>query len=368
MDFIYNIIGTPLGWILWLCYQITHNYGISLLIFTVITRSAMLPLSFKQQKASVKMQLMQPKIKEIQTKYASNRQKMTEEMNMLYQKEGHNPASGCLPMAIPLLIMFGLIDVIYRPMKHILHLPQDIIQTIQEIALSLELVPSIKGLNPAQIKAVQSMRENVAPWLDGGVPQDIIQQINTLNLDFFGINLGLTPSGNMFKEIFTQGVFNPLLLIPLLSGITAMIVSLVSIKTTAASMQNAGAAGSSMKGMMLVMPIFSFMIALSVPAGVGLYWTYSNLFAIGQSLLMYKFYNPKEMAEKAKQAYEEQQERERQERIEAKKQAKLKIKNGEAQEAALSQKEINRRKLAAARKRDAEKYGETYVEVKDNEI
>lgn len=367
---IYTVIGTPLGWIMWACYHLIPNYGIALLVFTLIIRSAMLPLSIKQQKASAKMQMIQPKLAELQKKYANNREKLGEEMNKLYKKENYNPTSGCLPMLIPLVIMFGLIDVIYRPLKHILHLSGDIIANIEQIALNLGLVSNISGLNSSQILAAQSMRENVTPWIEGGISQDIISKIDTLNLNFFGMNLGLTPNLGMFSNIFAEGHFNPLLLIPILSGVTALISTLVMMRNSAANNQMAG--GGSMKIMMLMMPIFSFMIAFNVPAGVGLYWAYSNLYAIGQSLLLNKFYNPKELAEQVQKEYEERQERERQERIEAKKQAKLQAKEGnkgeQVDEKVLSQKEINRRKLAEARRRDAERYGETYVEVTDDDL
>lgn len=117
---------------------------------------------------------------------------------------------------------------------------------------------------------------------------------------------------------------------------------------------------------MLMMPVFSTMIAFSVPAGVGLYWFYSNIASLGQSLILNKFYNPKEMAEKARIEMEERREKERLERIEAKKLAK---ENGEeVKEKVLSQKEVNRKKLAEARKRDAERYGEEYVEVTDDDL
>lgn len=370
MDFLYRLIGTPLGWVMWLCYQVVKNYGVALFLFTLIVRGAMLPLTFKQQKSTAKMSLIQPQMAELQKKYANNREKLAEEMNKLYQKEGYSPTSGCLPMLVQFPILFGLIDVIYRPLKHILRLPAEVITTIEQITFDLGLVPSIKGLNPAQIRAAQDIRVNPGNWT--AIGQEMIDRINTLDLNFLGMDLGQTPSWDLFTGIFTGGGFNPLIFIPILSGVSALIMSLISMRNSAASMGDAGgSSAATMKGMMLMMPFFSFFIALSVPAGVGLYWFYSNLFGIAQSLILNKYYNPKEMAAKAKQEQEERLERERQERIEAKKNAKKKAKEAGEEyidEAALSQKEINRRKLAAARKRDAERYGEEYVDVTDDDI
>lgn len=363
MDFFYRIIGTPLGWVMWLCYQLTTSYGFSLFLFTLITRLIMLPLAIKQQKGTARMTMLKPQIDQLQKKYGDNKQKLNEETMALYQKEGYNPMSGCLPLLIQMPILFGLIDVIYRPMKHILRLPVEVVNLAESIALKLELVPTLKGLNAAQIRAIQSINENIQPWIELG--QENLNKILSLDMHFLGIDLGLTPSYSMFGDIFSKGVFSPLLLVPLLSGISALLLSLISMRNAAGTTE-AGAAAGSMKSMMFMTPIFSFVIAFNVPAGVGIYWFYSNLLALIQSLALYKFYNPKEIAEKARIEFEERQEAERQERIEAKKQAKLGAKA--IDEKAMTQKEINRKKLAEARKRTAERYGEEYVEVTDDDI
>lgn len=87
MNFITDILGWPLGIIMWLCYSLVQNYGIALLIFTIITRFALFPISIKQQKTSAKMAAFTPKLKELQKKYANNKQKLQEETMKLYEKE-----------------------------------------------------------------------------------------------------------------------------------------------------------------------------------------------------------------------------------------------------------------------------------------
>lgn len=364
MDAIYRVLGWPLGWGMWLCYNITQNYGIALLIFTILIRLVLFPLSLKQQKSTVKMQIIKPLIDELQVKYKNNKEKLNEEMMKLYQKEGYNPASGCLPLLIQMPILFGLIEVIYRPLKHILRFPADIITKGEEIVLALGLLGkngNLKGLNSAQIYIIQGVQSGQEAFNVMGA--EAIARIKEFQLSFFGMNLGITPTVGMLGEIF-KGQFNPVILIPILSGISALAVSLISMRNTPAS--DVAGANASMKSMMFMMPVFSTMIAFSVPAGVGLYWFYSNVVSIAQTLILNKFYNPKELAEKAKKEYEERREKERLERIEAKKIAKER--GEDAQEKALTQKEINRRKLAEARKRDAEKYGEEYVEATDEDF
>jgi len=363
LDAIYRILGLPLGYIMWACYQIVNNYGVALFIFTLLIRVVLFPLSLKQQRSTIKMQLLKPQMEEIQAKYKNNKEKLNEEMMKLYQKEGYNPASGCLPLLIQMPILFGLIEVIYRPLKHILHLPAEIISALESIAQSLHpgRIPNLGGLNSAQIFVIQDVHAGNTAYNTVGA--DIIQRIDAFQLNFFGMNLGEIPQLSMLTNIF-RGGWDPVIIIPILSGVSALLVSVISMKI--APQTDSAGANASMKGMMYTMPIFSLFIAFQVPAGVGLYWCYSNLFAIAQSLVLNKYYNPKEMAEKAKAEQAERQERERQERIEAKKRAKET--GGETEEKAMGQKEINRRKLAEARKRDAEKYGETYVEVTDEDL
>jgi YidC/Oxa1 family membrane protein insertase len=357
---------------MWFLYLVVRNYGVALFLFTLLIRVAMFPSSLKQQKSSAKMALVQPKIAEIQKMYAGNKEKINEETMKLYQQEGYNPMSGCLPLLIQMPILFGLIDVIYRPIKHILHLPAEIVTKIEEVVVSLGIEgvsESMLGrLNQFQIIAVQQVDANPAPFLAAGITQDVIDQIGTINLNFLGLNLGLVPDWDMFSAVLS-GQFNPLILVPVLSGLSAFASAIISMKTMSNSGQQQP--GGGMKGMMLIMPIFSFFIAVSVPAGVGMYWFFSNILAIAQSLILNKIRNPKAMAEAAKLAAEERAEKERQDRIEAKKQAKLEAKakgDEPMDEKALSQKELNRRKLAEARRRDAEKYGEVYVDVTDDDL
>lgn len=111
----------PLGYIMWVCYLLVNNFGWAIIIFTVIIKLATFPLTLKQQKNMAKSQLFTPKVREIQQKYRNNQEKLQEEMSKL-QKEGYNPMGGCGTMLITFLILFGVIDVVYKPMTHMEHI------------------------------------------------------------------------------------------------------------------------------------------------------------------------------------------------------------------------------------------------------
>lgn len=121
IDFLYSILGYPLGYVMWLCYLLVNNFGWAIILFTIVIKAAMFPLALKQQKNMAKSQLFTPKVREIQTKYRNNREKQQEEMAKL-QKEGYNPMGGCGTMLLTFVILFGVIDVVYKPMTHMEHL------------------------------------------------------------------------------------------------------------------------------------------------------------------------------------------------------------------------------------------------------
>lgn len=388
MQFIYNVVGTPLGYVMWACYQLvnlfTDNsavcYFVALVLFTLLIRLLLYPLAVKQHKNSLAMVKFKPKMEAIQKRYANDKQRLNEEMMKLYQEEHYNPMSGCLPLLIQMPILFGLIDVVYRPLKHILHIPADVIE--KAVTITKDTLGVTTGY-AEQINVVQAFHAHPDAFSTMGA--EFIDKVSGFNLNIFGIDLGETPSL----------AFNLLLLVPILSGATALIQSLYSMyKTTHSMGQSAG--GGMMKGMMIIMPLFSAMIAFQVPAGVGLYWTISNTIYILQTFLLYKIYNPEKILAAARAEEERIKEQERLDREERRRKArerqlemqqskgqKGKKKPGnanlpakaapeepvdEAAEKELTQKEINRRLLAEARRRDAEKYGEEYVEVTDEDL
>ncbi len=359
-----DILGTPLGWIMKWLYELTTNYGLSIVLFTLITKVLLFPLAIKQQKGMVKMASFQPKLEALSKKYGNDKQKLQQAQMELYQKEGYSPLSGCLPMLIQLPILFGLINVIYRPLTHIFSFAEETITeaiTIAETALG--------GLNnyAPELSVVEAFIKD--PALFANVEGFDVTKLATFQVDLFGIS-GLS--------ILAQPsfAFNMLLLIPIFSGLTSLLLSWFSQKM-AVTGQSAGA--GSAKTMMYMMPLISVFFSFQVPVGVGFYWVCQNVIGIAQTLIVNKMYNPREIAEKARQEQEEAEEKERQERIEAKKAIAAKRaskdtknatdeENEEQKQKAMTQKEKDKQKLAEARRRDALKYGEEFVDVTDNDL
>lgn len=114
-----GFIAVPLGYLLTFIYKLVGNYGISLIILTVLVKLLLYPLYFKQIKSTASMSSLQPKMKAIQEKYKNDKEKMNEEMAKLYKEENFNPMGGCLPMLIQVPIIMGLFTLLRNPMRYI---------------------------------------------------------------------------------------------------------------------------------------------------------------------------------------------------------------------------------------------------------
>lgn len=126
------LIGTPLGYIMYVCYLVVKNYGIALILFTLVTKLILFPLSVKQQKNSARMAKFNPKMEQLRKKYGNNKEKLNEEMMKLYSEENYNPMGSCLPLIVTMVILFGLIDVVYKPLSYIIRMDKTELTAVTE--------------------------------------------------------------------------------------------------------------------------------------------------------------------------------------------------------------------------------------------
>ncbi len=336
MGFISNLFGYPLGLIMKFLYGVFNNYIVALILFTLVTKVIMFPLSIKQQKSTAQMAVFKPKLDEIQKKFANDKNRQNEEMMKLYTEYGYNPSSGCLPLLIQFPILFGLIDVIYKPLTHVFSASSSALNSATEIAKNL--LGNAFSVTNAEVSIINAVKENASAFAKVFTSAEL-ESISNFDMTFLGLDLSATP---------TFG-WNILMIIPILAGITMVAQTFFTTKLSG----SAQVTGGSGNVMMYSMSLFTVVFTFSVPAGVGLYWIVSNILAIGQSFILNKIYNPQKLAaeyEKKIAAIEEAK----------KKKVKVEVnKDGKKQvvEKTLSDKEINRMRLAKARELDAEKYG-----------
>ena len=346
-----RLFGTPLGWIMWLIYAVVRNYGIALILFTVLVKIAIFPLSIKQQKSTAKMAVFQPKINEIQQKYANNKQKQQEEMMKLYEAHGYNPMSGCLWSFLPLPILLALYSILRQPVTHLMMLSNEVVQ---------ELVDKVTAAG-MDMSAIVQMKDGAAVVKDGVIQMMPYGQINLvkavtehypeaaagidgwidLNYNFLGLDLAATPSTVFSGFHFSWAVIG-LILIPILAGAFQLFMSMYMMKSQP-QQQGAG----SMKGMMYMMPLMSVYIGFIMPAALGVYWIAQSVFSLIQEVIMTKFFNKKLEAEE--NARYEAIQADRQRRQEEAKRLQEERKQQAAQKQTLKQKQKAAQEAKAAK-------------------
>lgn len=253
------------------------NYGIAIILFTLIIKFALMPLTIHQQKSTAKMQEVQPLIQEIQRKYKNDKEKLNQEMAKVYQENKVNPAGGCLPILIQMPILFSLYWVISQPLKFMLG------KTAEVISQLLQAVPEAsRVVNATDISIINYFNNNKDQLAN---VSGLLNSSELLNMSFLGINLGIQPTYKYDPSMGLQ--FFGLLLVPLLAAATTYL----SVKYSTPKQQNTGnndMAASMNKNMTLMMPIMTGFFAFSVPAGLGLYWIVSNVFQIAQQYYLNK--------------------------------------------------------------------------------
>lgn len=297
MGFISELIGYPLGWIMWAVYALVKNYGVAILIFTFIVRLILFPLSVKQQKSTAAMAAFQPKLDKLKKQYANNPNKLQEEQMKLYAEENINPMASCLPMFLQLFFLYGVFDVVYRPLYHILRISKQGIEALKTVA-----APMFEGVNyfnsRPELYILQAVKDNPAAFEGAeGVTPEMLEKISEFNNKLFGIiDLGSIP-----KTIFDEGtVWNAaaigLLLIPIISGVIQLAMTIYSTAKQKKLNPEASAQMGSMNMMLYIMPLFSVWIAFSYPAGIGFYWICSSLVGLIQMFVLNKIYTPEYVA------------------------------------------------------------------------
>ncbi len=327
-----GFLGGPLGYVMEFIYKfLVSDYGLSLVLFTVLLRVAMFPLRVKQQKSTARMAAYQPMIQEIQKKYAKDQKRQQEELMRLQQEYGYSPTAGCLPMLLNFLVLFGIIEVVYRPLTYILHIPADVITPIAEL---LNVNVSNYTLQSNIISAVVSGNQEVMAALGEYLPA-----VQEFHVTWGGLNLVAMPT------ISLEGWMT--LIFPVLSILTMVASQLIIQKTSGQELQG------SMKYMPWMMSAMFIFIGFTVPVGFSLYYTVSNLLMVIESLLAKKIYDPEKM--KAQLAAEIEEKRKAKK---AKKKVTVKTEDGGKMEKEVSESELASLRLQRAREIDAERYAD----------
>lgn len=282
-----SLIFKPLYWLFGVCMEflmsiLNNQYFLAIVIFTLLTRIILLPLNVRQQKTMSKTTRLQPKIQKIQKKYSNSndpkeRMKMNEEMQALYDREGHNPMNmGCGTMIFQMVFLMGIVGIIYYPLSYVIGM-----SGIDSYANELmELIKS-QGYNGTYLQL--GILENWAQYKDTLVASypDLFTAENCSAIEAFRSGMYI---GNLDMTAIPHWKDGVIILIPILSFLTSLGSTVVS---TLIQKKNNPAAAQQMSQMLimnLMMPLFSLYIAFKVPAAVGFYWIIGNVVSILQQI------------------------------------------------------------------------------------
>ena len=309
-----------------LSYIGIENIGLSIIIFTVIVYTLMIPMTIKQQKFSRMSAVMNPEIQKIQKKYKNKKDqasmmKMQEETKLVYEKYGTSPTGGCLGSLIQFPILFALWPVIQNIPAYVTSIKDAYMPLVNQIMATDGYQKIMEGngkaspimINPETydyskantlVDVLYKFRPGTWDTLADKFPdltnlidstKNSLTHLNT----FLGINIAETP-GSMFMTAtknFSIGLIIVALAIPVLSGLSQWISAKLMQQATSTGNDDDNPMAAQMKTMMNVMPVFSVIMCFSMPAGLGIYWIASAVVRTIQQLIINKFLSKKSMDE-----------------------------------------------------------------------
>lgn len=353
---LFSLFAGPLGKLMQWIYNLGTGYFLALILFTVLTRLILFPLSIKNQKNQADRARLAPRLERIQKKYGQDRQKMMMKQQELYEKEGVKMTGGCLPMLVQMLVLFSVIAVIYKPLTYIQDISADDLTACYEVVdpnygeekgadakytgyyAELNLFKAIQDDEALQNKMEQAIvdsrlkeddKATLAQTLEKAEDKakaeaefkkanadkyaDAEETLNTIvktgeEFSIFGFSLLEQP---WQKSLVPNGLW----IIAILSGLTALFSSLLSMKYSKAAMSlEQQQAGGCTNAMMYMMPIMSLIFSFTVPAGVAVYWTFSNLLAMVQTVILNAMWNPGKIRAQAEIEYQERRRKRREDK------------------------------------------------------
>ena len=286
-------ICVPFAWLTRLFYSLTGSYGLALILFTLVVKLVILPFQLKSKKSMLRMNRMQGKVKDIQTRFANNRERQQQEMAELYAREGVNPMSGCLWSFIPFPILIALYAIIRTPLRYFMSLSTSVIEEIGTLAGTLGYEASNNTYD--QIYLAKFIHEHWAEF--AGKFDGLID----LNYSFLHIDLANRPS-DLFSQFPGGGwpVWGAILL-PIISAGIQFAMSFITMRT------NGSAPNGSTKTMMYMMPLMTLWMGYILPSALCIYWIANSAFSLIQEVTLNEYFNKildREETEKEKAARE----------------------------------------------------------------
>lgn len=281
-------ISSLFGYLLNALYTVFNNYGIAIIIFSIILRIILIPITIKQQKTLKKSAKLQEEMKEIQRKYKNNPEKLNQETIELYRREKMSPFGGCFSSIIQLVIILSVFWLVSQPLTYMKKIDVNVINNYK---------------TQLQQEGNQSTYSEIEIINRYGMQDERVK----LNMDFLGLDLSKVPSSNL--NDWTVYIIPVLYVISSVASIKLTNnfktnkkdeVKVITDGTEAKEEPDQLEAMEAMnKNMMYMLPIMSVFIAFIAPLGLALYWFVSNVLMVIERLIIDRVMKHKEEEENA---------------------------------------------------------------------
>ena len=334
MNALFSLFAGPLGVLMRWIYSLGTGYFLALLIFTLLTRLILFPLSINNQKNQADRARLAPRLERLQKKYGQDRQKLMEKQQALYEREGVKMTGGCLPMVFQMLVLFSVIAVIYKPLTYIQKTDNAYINTCISVAVQHTDDDKVKkqmeneGSYYRELYLFDLVNDKTKPEMVAALMEKnelsedkaiaVVNDIEKMGDEFsiFGMSLLEVPTSHGIRPNWTW-------IVVFLSGLTAFLSGQLSMKYSKAAMpKDQQQAQGCSNAMMYMMPLMSLVFSFTVPVGVVVYWIFSNLLAMVQTVVLNAMYSPAKARAQAEAEYQARRQKKREER-EALKAARL---------------------------------------------
>ncbi len=351
-----DTIARPFGILLLFLYNITHNYLLAIIIFTILVKLMLMPFQMKSKKGMMRQQMLQPQLQELQKKHAGNQQKLSEEMQKLYREAGVSPMSGCLWAMLPLPIMIALYQAIRKPLTVMMGVGRDLISeggAIYTKLSELGYTGNLSQLMNDQIAATKFIHDHFESF--EGIPR-----LQRMSFDVFGLDLSAIPDFRIWQFNFSDSkVWVPqvlLFLIPVLAAFFMWLstkVSTIMQKNLPGSDPEQAEKVNNSPMMLILGPGMSLWFAFILPAAMGVYWIVNTIVSSLSDIFLTKLYEKTMLADFAEQ---EARRKAREAEMEAKRQEaeRRRAENAELQTDNTSKRKQQQKKKQEQAKRDLE--------------
>ena len=296
-----DIIQIPFGYLMEFLYRITGNYGVALILFSVLVQLVLLPVTAKSKRSMMKMSRLTPKMQDIQRRYADDQVKQNQAIQDLYREEGVSMGGGCLWSFVPMLILIPLYTVVRQPIVYMLHENLDTANQIIEIIKSADPSLFTKNAFYDQMVAARYIPEYL-DTIKAAIPGLGELAASGINFDFIGIDLGAVPQFNIFGTawIWDWAHIGAFLIALASAGYQVVSMQIMqkmndSVVTNQDGIQDKETAQNSQaaqtnKVMMYTMPLMMLWIGFTVPCALSLYWFVGGVIRTVEDVILTKKY------------------------------------------------------------------------------